>query len=165
MPRSFEQIETLDSAAYLAEFADWRAAIPPNSTVFVAPAQDAGKFVWFSLQRPHYLSPDQSAGVVFSRATALEVVRRSDVLLPLETPNWKFLSARSQIGGAKGEADHHRPLTTQNLKEVCRDPLLGFVMSKDKVGVDPLRRMDRGKWIGWNLYDCRNVRMQPPGES
>jgi hypothetical protein len=165
LPKSFQQIETVDSDAYLAEFADWRSVIPPTSTVFVAPAQDAGKFVWFSLQRPHYLSPDQSAGVVFSRATALEVERRSEVLLPVEAPNWKFLSTRSQGGGAKAEALRHRPLTAQNLTKICADPLLGFVMSNDSVGLDPLRHMDHGKWKGWNLYDCRSVRMQTPGAS
>ena len=111
VPKSFIQIETLDSDAYLSEFADWRSIIPPNSTVFVAPAQDAGRFVWFALQRPHYLSPDQSAGVVFSRATALEVKRRSEILLPVESPNWRFLSTRSLSAGAKSTPTLPKALT------------------------------------------------------
>ena len=53
-------------------------SFPPTSTVLVAPPRDVGAFVWFTLGRPNYLALDQSAGVVFSRATALEVRRRSD---------------------------------------------------------------------------------------
>jgi hypothetical protein len=162
LPRSFSQLETVDSAKYLDEFADWRAAIPPDRTVLVTPAQDAGKFVWFSLQRPQYLSADQSAGVVFSRATALEVKRRSEVLLPIEQPDWKFMSAMSAMSantvtGTKKEVTQ-RPVTAEQLSSVCQDPALGFVMTKEIAGVESLRRMERGKWKGWGLYDCQSRR-------
>ena len=95
LPAAFKQSHTLVSASEINEFADWASAIPPTSTVLVVPAPDVGAFVWFTLQRPNYLSVDQSAGVVFSRATALEVQRRSQVLLPLMDPNWKILTSLS----------------------------------------------------------------------
>ena len=72
-PAAFKQNRTLASVEDIREFADWKNAIPPTSTVLVAPARDVGAFVWFTLGRPNYLALDQSAGVVFSRATALEV--------------------------------------------------------------------------------------------
>ena len=72
-PAAFSQSRTLASAADIDEFSVWTKDIPPTSTVLVAPARDVGAFVWFTLMRPNYLAVDQSAGVVFSRATALEV--------------------------------------------------------------------------------------------
>lgn len=159
LPSAFAHRRTLASGREIDEFAPWANVIPPTSTVFIAPAQDAGAFVWFTLSRPNYLSLDQSAGVVFSRATAAEVRRRSDVLLPLTDPDWKILTRlRVQSGnGGKNEAPT-RPLTRQNLIEVCRDPLLGFVISPEKVGFDPLSHKSAGAMKDWNLYDCSKVR-------
>ncbi len=76
-----------------------RGAIPPDSNVFVLPAHNAATFAWFTLQRPSYLTVDQSSGVVFSRATALEVRRRSQVLLPLMDPDWRLLSNMTHASG------------------------------------------------------------------
>ncbi len=117
-----------------------------------------GGFVWFTLVRPNYLAVDQSSGVVFSRATAIEVRRRSEVLAPLMDPNWKILTGLRAKPGFKSET---RPLTPKNLIQVCADPQLGFVISHDKVGFDPLRHEHAGAWKDWNLYDCRKVRSVP----
>ena len=129
-------------------------------SVLVAPARDVGAFVWFTLQRPNYLAVDQSAGVVFSRATALEVQRRSQVLLPVMDPNWKI---RSDLRAAAASGKHQidapsRPLTATNLSQICADTLLGFVISSQHIGFDPLTHQNSGSWMGWNLYDCRRVR-------
>jgi hypothetical protein len=159
LPAAFKQSRTLASASDIDEFADWESAIPPTSTVLVAPAHDVGAFVWFTLGRPNYLAVDQSAGVVFSRATAVEIRRRSEVLLPLMDPNWKILtSLRAKSGsGHKGDATT-RPLTAKSLIQVCADPQLGFVISPKDVGFAPLRHEHGGAWKDWNLYDCRKVR-------
>ena len=162
-PAAFKQRRTLAAAADILEFADWANAIPPTSTVLVTPPPDVGAFVWFTLGRPNYLALDQSAGVIFSRATALEVRRRSDVLLPLMDPDWKILTSlrAKSDGGRKNEAAA-RPLTLQNLIQVCADPQLGFVISPDQVGFDPLRHEHPGAFKDWNLYDCRKVRSAAP---
>jgi hypothetical protein len=164
-PAAFEQSRTFASPSNTDEFADWIKAIPPTSTVLVTPVQDAGAFVWFTLERPNYLSLDQSAGVVFSRATALEVQRRSQVLLPLLDPDWKILTSLRMGAAAmatrKGGAAI-RPVTALSLTQVCADPELGFVVSPEKVGFDPLRHDHAGKWKGWSLYDCRKVRSPAP---
>jgi hypothetical protein len=158
-PAAFKQSRTLGSAADIDEFADWETAIPPTSTVLVAPAHDVGAFVWFTLGRPNYLAVDQSAGVVFSRATAVEIRRRSEVLLPLMDPNWKILtSLRAKSGSWHKDDETTRPLTAKSLIQVCADPQLGFVISSKDVGFGPLRHERGGAWKDWYLYDCRKVR-------
>jgi hypothetical protein len=133
--------------------------------VLVAPVQDVGAFVWFTLKRPNYLALDQSAGVVFSRATALEVQRRSQILLPLTDPDWKILTslrtAASTTGSRKLDSAM-RPLTVKRLVEVCADPELGFVVSPENIGFDSIGHDHAGKWKGWHLYDCRKVRSSAP---
>jgi hypothetical protein len=157
-PAAFKQTRTLAAATDIREFADWRNAIPSTSTVLVSPSHDVGAFVWFTLGRPNYLAVDQSSGVVFSRTTALEVRRRSEVLLPLMDPNWKIMSSlrANASGGRKNDAT--RPLTRRILIQVCADPRLGFVISPEKIGFDPLPHENAGAMKDWNLYDCRKVR-------
>jgi hypothetical protein len=161
-PAAFKQPRTLAAAADVREFGDWANAIPPSSTVLVTPPRDVGAFVWFTLGRPNYLAIDQSTGVVFSRATALEVRRRSQVLLPIMDPDWKILtSLRTKFGSGRKNEATTRPLTHENLIQVCADPQLGFVISPENVGFDPLRHDHVGAWKDWNLYDCRKVRSAP----
>jgi hypothetical protein len=158
-PAAFKQPRTLAAAADIDEMSDWENIIPPTSSVLVAPPNDVGAFVWFTLGRPNYLTLNQSSGVVFSRTTALEVRRRSEVLLPLMDPDWKILSKlRSKSGGRRKNEVTTHPLTAENLIQVCADPQLGFVISREKVGFDPLRHEHAGAWKDWNLYDCRKVR-------
>ena len=162
LPAAFKQSHALVSASEIDKFADWASAIPPTSTVLVVPAPDVGAFVWFTLQRPNYLSVDQSAGVVFSRATALEVQRRSQVLLPLMDPNWKILTSLSRSrGDERKKPTPPRPLTAKVLLEICADPRLGFVVSPQDVGFAPLRHSRAGQFKDWNLYDCRHIRTNP----
>ena len=160
----FVHSKSYGSVADMNEFADWRALIPAASTVFVTDGHDSGSFVWFTLQRNNYLSPGQSAGVVFSRATALEVERRSDVLLPLMDPNWKILTAsrRAASGTPDSLFANHRPLTPESLLAVCSDPALGFVISPENVGFAPSRHTHTGAYQNWNLYDCNRARAERP---
>jgi hypothetical protein len=158
LPVAFKQSRTLASAADVAEFSEWSNAIPPTSTVLITPARDVGTFVWFTLQRPNYLAVNQSAGVVFSRTTALEVQRRSQVLLPVMNPNYRILSSlRAAAGKPKTDAPTRR-LTADSLNQICADSQLGFVISTREVGLDPLVHKNTLPWKDWNLYDCRRVR-------
>jgi hypothetical protein len=161
-PAAFRQARTLGAAAEIQEFADWENVMPPTDTVLVAPPRDVGAFVWFTLARPNYLALDQSSGVVFSRTTSLEVRRRSEVLLPLMDPDWKILTGLAKSDGARKKEATTHPLTPQNLIAVCADPQLGFVISRENVGFDPLRHEHAGTWKDWNLYDCRKVRSALP---
>jgi hypothetical protein len=143
------------SAAQLEEFSDWREAIPPGENVFVAPSYYSASFAWFTLERPSYLTVDQSSGVIFSRATAAEIRRRSLVLLPIQESDWRLLSRRASHGG-KFDASA-LPLTRDRLVRICGDPELSFVIAKEDVGFTPLHHSRSGTWNGWNLYDCRQV--------
>jgi hypothetical protein len=160
LPAAFKQYRLLASTADISEFSEWESLIPPTSTVLVTPARDVGSFVWFTLQRPNYLSVDQSAGVVFSRATAMEVQRRSQDLLPVMDPNWKiWTNLRAAAASGKHKIDApSRPLTSANFSQICADKQLGFVISPEHIGFDGLAHKNTGSWMGWELYDCRKVR-------
>lgn len=169
LPQSLRQVETVGTAAELRDFADWREAIPPSSNVLLIPSGKSASFMWFTLERPSYLSVAQSAGVVFSRATALEVRRRSEVLMPLGDPDWKILSSitaeksqRLKVASAAASAATSQPLTPDILVQVCADPMLNFVIAHENVGFDPLRHAGPGRFEGWNLYDCRQVHSASP---
>jgi hypothetical protein len=154
----FPQRSRVGMPEEVREFDDWRSTIPPTGTVYVPAFKDSGGFVWFTLERPAYLSTDQSAGVVFSRRTAMEIERRSEVLLPVEDPDWEIMTHLAQARDNHGKAAGARPLTARTLAEICQDPLLGFVAALQNVGFDPVQHAARGTWSGWNLYDCERVR-------
>jgi hypothetical protein len=158
LPGALRQVDTVGTDAEIDEFADWRNAIPPTSNVLMVPTGKSASFAWFTLERPNYLSVDQSAGVVFSRATALEIRRRSQVLLPIMKPDWQILSQISQEAHGKKLEDMTRPLTSQRLVDICQDPLLGFIIAKENVGFDSIRHTHVGGFNNWNLYDCQRVR-------
>jgi hypothetical protein len=142
----------------VSAFADWRNAIPPASNVFVAPSHNSAAFAWFSLRRPSYLSVDQSAGVVFSRATAMEIVRRSQVLLPVLDPNWRLRSNGRGTRVNDAVQRGSRPLTEERLVSVCSDPQLGFVVATEDVGIGLVAHKHFGDSKNWSLYDCNQVR-------
>jgi hypothetical protein len=142
-------------AGQIEEFSDWRAVIPPTANVFVVSTYYSAGFAWFTLERPSYLTVDQSSGVIFSLATAVEIRRRSEVLKPLEEPDWRLLSRRSSAGG-KYDA-RAQPLNEARLIAICSDPALDFVVAHENVGFDPLRHDHAGPWKDWLLYDCKRV--------
>jgi hypothetical protein len=160
---SFTQLYPLGQNTEGGDFADWKRVIPTDSSVLVTPARDTGSFVWFTLVRPNYLTVDQSAGVIFSQQTALEVRRRSQILLPLMDPNWMVRSNnRKSLVRAKDSKSEH-PLTKAILINICQDEHLGFVISPENVGYDPMPHKRADSWKDWNLYDCRQVRSAERG--
>lgn len=145
------------------DFSDWRRAIPEIANVLVLPSGNSPRFTWFTLERPSYLSVDQSSGVVFSRATALEVRRRATVMLPVADPDWRILSKlSSNRDDSANKAGAYRPLTGAALVSLCADAQLNFVIANENVGFGPTRHTHSGNWKNWNLYDCRQVRATVP---
>ncbi len=158
-PFAFSQLSLPGTDAEIQEFEDWRRAIPPTSSVFVADGRNSGLFVWFTLERPNYLTLSQSAGVVFSRATALEVERRAQVLLPVMDPSWKIYTGMLTDRAREGKAPPaFRRLTMQSLIDVCSDPELGFVVAEENLDFPAIKHTSAGTWKNWNLYDCNGVR-------
>jgi hypothetical protein len=154
-PGALENPLAEGTSAQIEEFSDWRDAIPPGDNVFIVPRYYTAGFAWFTLQRPSYLTVDQSSGVIFSRATAVEIRRRSQVLSPMEEPDWRLLSRRATHGGKFDAAA--LPLTRDRLARICTDPQLKFVVAKEDVGFEPIRHRHPGIWDGWYLYDCKRV--------
>ena len=142
-------------------FSNWRRAIPPSANVFVDDGSDSPLFAWFTLRRPNYLSIDQSAGVVFSRRTALEIARRAEVLRPLMFPDYRVLDKRHAARhhtAAHPKRPWPKPLTVPLLERLCGDPALGFVVAHPDLGFGAIPHTAKGAWKGWNLYDCARVR-------
>ncbi len=159
LPGTLQEAATVGTAAEISAYADWRTAIPAASNVLTLGVHNPAGFVWFTLGRPSYLSVDQSSGVVFSRATALEVLRRSQVLSPLVEPSWKIMTYLARRADARHIADDRdKPLTSTALIGVCRDAQLDFVIAREFAGFDPLRQAQPGAYRDWYLYDCRRVR-------
>ena len=154
-PRALEDPRVEGTPSQIAEFADWRDVIRPGANVFVVNQYYSAGFAWFTLQRPSYLTVDQSSGMIFSSATAAEIRRRSEVLLPMEEPDWRLLTRRMTHGARfDGQA---LPLSKDRLMQICADPALDFVVAKEDIGFAPLRHRWPGAWNGWNLYDCKRV--------
>jgi hypothetical protein len=162
IPGALKDVLRDSALTEVSAFADWRKAIPPASNVFVAPAHNSAAFAWFSLQRPSYLSVDQSAGVVFSRATAMEIERRSQVLLPVLDPNWRLRTNSRETLANDAMLRGSRPLTEEKLVSVCSDPQLGFVVATEDVGFGLVSHKHIGDSRGWSLYDCNQVRSAAP---
>jgi len=158
MKGSFSRPGTVGTRAEAEAFSDWRDAIPATSNVLLVPTRNSAGFMWFSLQRPSYLSVNQAAGVVFSPVTSQEIRRRSQVLLPIMEPDWKLLSQNTLVNQGKKLEGQTRPLTAERLVAICADPQLGFVIAREFLGFGARTHMQPGEWKGWNLYDCRRVR-------
>ena len=147
-------------------FSNWRRAIPPSANVFVDDGSDSPLFAWFTLRRPNYLSIDQSAGVVFSRRTALEIARRAEVLRPLMFPDYRVLDKRHAARShatARRKGPSLKPLTVPLLERLCADPALGFVVAHPDLGFGAITHTANDAWKGWNLYDCERVRVSMRG--
>jgi hypothetical protein len=155
---SLAQRGTAGTSRESAALQQWIRAIPSSDTVQILPGQNSASFVWFTLRRPSYLTVDQSSGVVFSRITASEIVRRSRVLMPVMDPDWRVAT---QIKEHKSDAEMVRQLTRERLASICSDPALGFVIAAESVGFAPVTMTAAGKWKGWNLYSCERVRSAP----
>jgi hypothetical protein len=143
----------------------WKTIIPPDGNVLIVPSPISAAFAWFVLERPSYLSLDQSSGVVFSRETALEIRRRTEIVQPAWDATWRILSwhMASRRSSRKPEAPSlPLPLTSERLSAMCHDPKLTFVVAKQDVGFSPVKNTHAGVWKEWNLYDCHKVLSTDP---
>ncbi|MEW8192513.1 MAG: hypothetical protein AB2793_02285 [Candidatus Thiodiazotropha sp.] len=98
-----------------------RNEIPESATVYCEQGVEA---CWLSLRRQHYMSPKQSAGIVFSRETAIEAKRRSDLLLDAGFEDGVFPrhwhDSNVQITPIPKAGAFDR---------LCQDPILDYIVS------------------------------------
>lgn len=133
------------------EFAHWRTQIPQGAEVLWA---NNSVTVWFMLERPGYMSIAQSAGVVFSRRTALEVDRRMTFLDPLYDKDGTMFQS--------GYDDSKRTLTREILSQICVDPVLSHVVSESQLDVPSTVLGGTSPWHNYRLYPCSGVRAHLP---
>jgi hypothetical protein len=104
---------TVFSEQLRAEFSPWRREIPPLAQVLWI---DSPLGPWYLLERSSYWTAAQTAGVVFSRDTAMELARR-EILL-------KSLPSR----------EHPQ----QELEDLCKaEPSLGYLVIGRDLGPTP----------------------------
>jgi hypothetical protein len=134
---------TLFAAATARPFG---ARIARTETVYW---QNQALYTWFLLRQGNYASRLQGASSLFSRATALESVRRLDRLAAFGSTDTDLPADRKS---------GHRA-TRADLVTLCADPVLDAVIlgyAVDAVAVprwpDPLTGAD------WHLYRCDGVR-------
>lgn len=121
--------------------------IPRGATVYW---QNHFEFSWFLLRRANYASSLQAVGLLFSRQTAMEAQRRLKRLAD-------FGSADAQLGLISGTKIVRRPPTQSGLIELCRDPILDFVILDLRFEGTAPPVWESGQ-AAWFLYRCEDVR-------
>jgi hypothetical protein len=129
----------------------WQQAIPRTSTVYW---QGPITYPWFVLRRASYLSVSQAAGVVFSRAAAMEVHRRLAYTSPAG------LSASDMAIHRTPRADRPDPvLTVAGLRRLCADPGLGHAVLRSPLdGTFAATLHERATGVTYHLFDCARIR-------
>lgn len=128
-----------------AQFTPWRALIPPEAPVLWPESPVEASVL---LDRPDYLSLPQTAGLVFSRAGALEMRRRAIVLAGVTPPDSFFQFSASGMGLAP---------TAAQLGRACRGTEVQFLVTAARLGWPPLAEISAATWPsrnGLRLYRC-----------
>jgi len=128
-----------------AQFAPWRALIPPGKDVFWS---ESASQTWVLLQRPSYLSVVQTAGVLFSRPAAVEMQRRA-IALRSVVPAGAFLDLDG-AGAGIGP-------TPAQLENACASGEFDFLVSEAVLDRTPLATLPKEVWHasgGLRLYRC-----------
>jgi len=131
------------TAANRQEFAAWRDAIRPGSSVLWPENPVA---VWSLLDAPSYLSQAQTAGVLFSRGTAMSMNARAD-----HVGGW---ISRDAFMNFRRPWALKSPLGDALMQQLCGDPDLAYVVTDQSSGVGLARPVDR-KGRRWVLLACQ----------
>jgi hypothetical protein len=130
-------------------YADFRRIIPPGKDVLWA---ESPVKTWYLLGRPNYLSINQTAGIVFSRETAVEVRRRAEQAAPL-------LPAYAFSGWASESALNTE--ISRKLAAACATSDLEYVVSTVDLMVPALATAminPKLPQVKARLYSCSSVR-------
>jgi hypothetical protein len=131
--------------ALTAEFAPWRALIPPSSRVLWP---ESALQTWLLLERPNYLSLAQTAGLVFSRRAAMEMQRRAVALSVIVPPESFFRWSGTGFGLAPAP---------EKLERACHTGELDFIVTGSHLSRPALAEVPRIVWRssgGLRLYRC-----------
>jgi len=128
-----------------------RKIIPEASTVYWV---NSPRKTWFWLQRANYVSFDQAAGTVFSRATTMEIMRRVEYV--------KNIGDIDSIKDWSTYLRYKKPSVPKKLKQadfdhLCSDTLINFVITEyyDEA-LKLVTFQDPIKQTKFGVYDCHN---------
>jgi hypothetical protein len=133
-----------------AAFAAWRDSIPQRAEI-LWPDNPLG--AWYLLERPSYWSLAQAAGALFSRAGALESLRRARIAASLLTP--------AEVVSLNLERTAATSPTLQGLSATCRTSEAGFIVTWSNLGptpfpaIAPSARLPNAQL---RLYRCADLR-------
>jgi hypothetical protein len=136
-----------------SEFSAWRGVIPMEAEVYWPQHVDV---VWFVIERRSYLSHLQTAGVLFSHQTTMELSARSAFTSP------DFPRAVAFGDGAAGIGLR---MTEPGIRRTCRAGGADFVVSADSIdlpqaAVPVFARLERGEVLKeYRLFDCAAIRL------
>jgi hypothetical protein len=132
-----------------ATYAEWRKLIPPGSQVFWSDDPLGPSYI---LERASYISTLQTAGMVFSRKAAMEMLDRTKRMKPL------FWTGQFDPAEREWAAKHHpRP----DLKTACRQSAADFVVWAQDLKEVPLAIATPNKQhpnAHLRLYRCSDFR-------
>lgn len=143
----------------LPEAAAILARIPQGASVFW---KGDALIPWLGLGRPSYLSYSQTAGIVFSRDTALEAWRRIELVESM-LGSQPLLGFSKDVGKAPGV---QKALDSPEAVGLCMDRELGGVYVSDASGAAhgvPIH--DRGGVLVGQFVICDDVRQHSRGEA
>jgi hypothetical protein len=117
--------------ALRAAFAAWREEIPPQAQV-IWPGTPVG--AWYLLDRPSYYSLHQVAGDIFSRAKAMEIFRRAQLLQRALNVQGHDSPPEPHPGGYRTIPQNADKLSAPGFALACSDPELRYVVSWHALG-------------------------------
>jgi hypothetical protein len=132
-------------ATLSAQFTPWKDLIPAGSNVFWS---ESPLSTWVLLDRPSYISAAQTAGILFSRASAMELVRRAEALRAVVPPQ-AYLSF-------SGDGATIGPSLLQ-LDRACATGEFEFLVTSARLPWHPIAHLPRTVWHssgGLGLYRC-----------
>jgi hypothetical protein len=139
-----------DSPERQAAIAHIAARVPQDATVYWVEEPEKA---WFWLGRANYLSFSQGAGSIFSRGTVLEAQRRAEYVRPASQQD------ANQAWDKQLLAPPAKSISMPALRQVCRDPILDFVIARSQTGAGGGYFKDPQTGLGYGLYDCRAIRV------
>lgn len=122
---------------------------PGNALVYW---ENNHRIPWFVLHRGNYASGPQTAGLLFSRQTALEARQRIGRLALLGMRD----AGISWTG--KGAPGVMRETTFAGLLHACHDPVLDFVVLSTSFPEGRPRVFPQNEHYAYHVYDCRMLR-------
>lgn len=106
---------------------------------------------WFSLQRSHYMSTLQGAGLAFSRDIAIEAWRRVEILRSAGMTDGLFVLP------GYGTPPEIPTASNESIAHLCVDPLLDFVITGRRLDIAPSLIFKENVFDNY-LYSCTVVR-------